>query len=98
MRSHLLGLAVITVVAQLTSLLSVAEAGDKDLVLRRLAERVPVDENGNQTTEAEAFGFNAVPDEDAFRSLSRDMGLIFVGYSIEAKCFCFGGLVAVLIH
>ncbi|MEO1271753.1 MAG: hypothetical protein AAFX99_26980 [Myxococcota bacterium] len=77
MRSHLLGLAVITVVAQLTSLLSVAEAGDKDLVLRRLAERVPVDENGNQTTEAEAFGFNAVPDEDAFRSLSRDMGLIF---------------------
>ncbi|MBH24719.1 MAG: hypothetical protein CMH57_09765 [Myxococcales bacterium] len=73
----MLGLALLVAAAQLTSLAQIAEAGDKDLVLRRLAERVPVDENGNPTDEASAFGFNAEPDEQAFKALSRDMGLIF---------------------
>jgi hypothetical protein len=48
-----------------------AHAGDKDLSLRRLAEAVPVDPNDPNTK------FNANPDVNSFRALSRDLGVIF---------------------
>jgi len=49
----------------------------KTIQLRRLAERVPVDDLGNIVNESSAIGFNANPDVDAFKALSRDLGLVF---------------------
>lgn len=53
---------------------SQAQAGENDLQLRRLAERQEValvDENGQPVTR-----FNAIPDTEAFKALSRDLGTI----------------------
>jgi hypothetical protein len=46
-------------------------AGDKDLVLRRLADRTEV------TDECCLGQYDAVPDIPAFRALSKDLGLVF---------------------
>lgn len=54
-----------------------AAAADNDLKLSRLADRQPVDANGAPTTEDQAIGFNALPDMEAFRKLTLDMGLVF---------------------
>jgi hypothetical protein len=61
----------------LSTLLGVgpALAGDNDLELRRLAERQEVevlDSDGLPVTR-----FNALPDLDAFKTLSRDIGVVF---------------------
>ncbi len=54
---------------------SAALAGDNDLELRRLADRQEVqvlDEKGALATR-----FNALPDPEAFKSLSKDLGVVF---------------------
>lgn len=63
--------ALLAAGAALTLAAPRAEAYDKDPVLRRLADRQAVPLDNGET------GFNALPNTDDFRGLSRDLGLVF---------------------